>query len=438
MKRTYVCHLFQLKQAFLVINNFKKQIVMDSDAPANTDNEEVTEADPDVETALSILDLPPEVMYLIFSYCEVSHLFITAQFVCRRWHELLQTVHAWKGRKLIFGQEMPCHQLMSNIRCAPGIDALSYRYTSCHRFVPCLLKNCTNLSWLKLHGDFYVPFSSLKHLDSLQFLDLDLRWKFERKREHDPDLTGIELLPSIKTLIVRNFIYHDKFVIECIKYCPKLEHIYMSKVETLEHYVDPERQGDMILPSSNLQTVYVFGAQNASRELLDLISRPEYRNLCNLVIKPNNYTDEDFISTLFCSKYPELITLDIGYSNLITDASMPRLVDSCPKLKNLCLNRCDIGDPGLRVCLKSLPQLERLNLHGTPVSSDLLHYFPSCFPNLKALNLCACRFIHQISVLPLLDSLPNVMILDRRGDFLGGNRVRRILWPFLPVRNALP
>lgn len=430
MKRTYICHIIQLKQAFLVINNFKKQRVMEPD------HEDSLETSSDSGSSLSILELPPEVMYLIFSHCDVSHLFTSVQYVCSRWHELLQAVHVWKGRRLVFGRDMPCHQLMSYIRCAPSVDAISYTYTSCHRYVPCLIKNCFNLSWLKLHGDFFVPYGALKNLTNLKHLDLDLRWKFEKKHDHDPNLTGISSVSSLRTLIVRNFNYHERFVIDCISNCPNLQHIYMSKVETLEVYVDPEKMENE--RSENcLKTVYVFAAQNVGRELLNLVAKPQYRRLRNLVIKPNEYTDEDFTATLFYDRFPEILTLDIGYSNLVTDKSMPLLVDCCPKLVNLCLSRCNIGDETVKLFLKKLPHLERLNLHGTMVTSDLLHHFPSSFPNLKALNFCACRFVHQYNVLPLLDALPNLMILDRRGDFLGGNRVSKIMWPFLPVRNAL-
>lgn len=402
------------------------------------DDEETASSNSSSTPILSILDLPPEVMYMIFSHCDAAHLLTSVQYVCNSWHELLQAVHVWKGRRLTFGRDMPCHELMSYIRCAPSIDAISYTYTSCHRFVPCLITNCFNLSWLKLHGDFFVPYSLLKNLTNLQHLDLDLKWKFERKHDHDPDLTGISTVSSIKTLIVRNFSYHEKFVVECIKNCPNLKHIFMSKVETIEYYVDPEKIEEGTNSSSNqLETVYVFGAQNVGRELLELVAKPDYRGLRSLVLKPNEYTDYDFNNTLFCDKFPEMVTLDIGYSNLVTDSSMPLLVNCCPKLKNLCLCRCNIGDVALKLFLKKLPSLERLNLHGTLVSSELLHYFPSSFPNLKALNVCACRFVHQINLLPLLDALPSIMILDRRGDFLGGNRDRKMKWPFLPVRNAL-
>lgn len=434
MKRTYVCHIVQLKQAFLVINNFKRRRIMESDE----NNEDPAQMTLDITTGLTILDLPPEVMYLIFSHCDVSHLFTSVQYVCNRWHELLQAVHVWKGRRLTFGRDMPCHQLMSYIRCAPNLDAISYTYTSCHRFVPCLIKNCFNLSWLKLHGDFYVPYDALRNLNNLEYLDLDLRWKLEKRHDQDPNLTGISLVSSLRTLIVRNFNYNEKFVIDCIKNCPNLKHIYMSKFENLEIFVDPEKmEGGLYSPTSQLQTVYVFGAQNVGKELLRLVAKPKYRHLQSLVMKPNDYADKDFMNTLFCDKFPEMVTLDIGYSHLISDKSMPLLVESCPKLKNLSLSRCNIGDETLKLLLKKLPSLERLNLHGTHVSSELLHYFPSCFPNLKALNLCACRLVHQYNVLPLLDALPNIMILDRRGDFLGGNSVRKSQWPFLQTRNAL-
>ncbi|XP_034241947.1 uncharacterized protein LOC117645716 [Thrips palmi] len=434
MKRTYICHITQLKQAFLVLDNFKKQRMM----LPHREGEETAASNSTSTPILSILDLPPEVMYMIFSYCDAPHLVTSVQYVCNSWHELLQAVHVWKGRRLIFGRDMPCHELMSYIRCAPSIDAISYTYTSCHRFVPCLITNCYNLSWLKLHGDFFVPYSLLKNLINLQHLDLDLRWKFERKQDHDPDLTGISSVSSLQTLIVRNFNYHEKFVIECIKNCPNLRHIFMSKVEAIEYYVDPEKVEEGINSSSNqLETVYVFGAQSVGRELLELVAKPDYRGLRSLVLKPNDYTDYDFTNILFRDKFPEMVTLDIGYSNLVTDSSMPLLVNCCPKLKNLCLCRCNIGDAALKLFLKKLPSLERLNLHGTLVSSELLHFFPSSFPNLKALNLCACRLVHQINLLPLLDALPSIMILDRRGDFLGGNRDRKMNWPFLPVRNAL-
>lgn len=433
MKRTYICHIVQLKQALLVINNIKKQRVMDLD----TEKEEAMEMSSS-ESSLTVLDLPPEVTYMIFSLLDVSHLFQSVQYVCNHWHELLQAVHVWKGRRLIFGRDMPCHQLMNYIRCAPSIDAISYSYSSCHRFVPCLISHCFNLSWLKLHGDFHVPYSALKNLVNLQHLDLDLRWKFEKKHDNDPSLTGIWTIPTIKTLIVRNFNYNEGFVIECIKNCPNLQHIYMSKVENFETYVDPENieEENKSLPNQ-LQTVYVSGLQNAGRELLKLVAEPQYRTLRSLVIKPNEYTDKDFNNILFCDKFPEMVTLDIGYSSNITDKSMASLVESCPSLVNLCLSRCSISDDALKLFVQKLFCLERLNLHGTLVSSDLFKHFPICFPKLKALNVCACRFVHQCNVLPLLDSLPNIMILDRRGDFVGGTGNFKTKWPFLSVRNAL-
>lgn len=386
-------------------------------------------------STLTTLDLPPEVMYLIFSFCDVSHLLSSVQYVCNRWHELLQAVHIWKGRRLEFGRDMPCHQLMNYLRCSPNIDAISYSYSSCHQFLPCLIRHCLNLSWLKLHGDFHVPFSVLKNLKNLEYLDLNLRWRLEKKQNKGHNLTGVSSISSLKTLIVRNFNYHERFVIECVENCPNLRHICMSKVETLEMYVDPERMEDAT-PSSKLKTVYVYGAQNVGRDLLKLVSMPQYRCLQNLVIKPNDYSDEDFINTLFCDKFPEMITLDIGYSNLISNESMPQLVASCPNLKNLCLARCNIGDETLKLCLKKLPCLERLNLHGTLVSSELLQYFPSCFPHLTALNLLSCRLVHHYHVMHLLDAKPNIMILDRRGVLHAGGRVEKG-WPFLSIRSTL-
>ncbi|XP_060802110.1 F-box/LRR-repeat protein fbxl-1 [Amyelois transitella] len=310
--------------------------------------------------ALTISDLPNELLIYIFSMIDFESLLAVAK-VCMRWQQLCLTPCVWDNTKLIV-----CMKNYVSIResivpfVAKYLKNVKLQYFKLYSQVrSSLISYCPNLTHLEI---------SISQVDSCIFDDLG----------HWPNL---KFLSFRNSLIVQNpenangnFVYHLPF-------------------EKLR----------------NLETLVLSNFALTPSSLYSMLQCP---NLVSINMEKMKNIPADFLESLLVRKQSSLRALHI-YGDTLNDDIM-RHISTCKVLQVLHIMTCKTLFDSSLLHLYRLKNIHSLKLrHGYFSTSALLAYFSSnMFQHLTYLSLSRCLHVTMQVAKAIKASAPNLKELS--------------------------
>ena len=177
---------------------------------------------------------------------------------------------------------------------------------------------------------------------------------------------------------------------------------------------------DLFSKLKKLEQVEMVELKFKSDEIVESLVKNN-PNLHHLDITLSDFDDSDIetISSrsliLIADKCPQLTYIGIGYhlSENLSEASITKIVENCPKLKHANFEKTEFSDTSLAMMSNNCPDLEYLNIVGcVGCYEEALERFanPATAANLKL--LCVSKYYFSPQLLGRINkNLPNVKIV---------------------------
>jgi len=100
----------------------------------------------------------------------------------------------------------------------------------------------------------------------------------------------------------------------------------------------------------------------------------------------------------------------------ITDKSIIELSKKCPDLEEINLSWCNISANSVIALADNCPKLKKINLRSCYITDSAIIKLVSQCKELKSICLPWCKSLTDISVIAIADNIPNITMLDLRGN----------------------
>lgn len=303
--------------------------------------------------AMEIVDLPEEMLLLIFSYIPLYNLFFSVQRTCQTWselcfhHRLWTTVHYSQQ----IDEKLSKEELLAVLRhVSKGLQHLVFEKAFQHR---------------ERNFNFH------KILQCILHEDLDMRNISSLK---------IPFIPKV-------------YVEPLIEKCSNLSSIEVSY--GYAYYND----GDFFVNMKKLPHLKTFKITESCKSAEPIAEAAFHPPTFNTFLS-------DMFSTLL-----ELETVHIASVNKLMDSTLCALLKNCRKIKELALYGCDsISNAGF----KSLPEksgIVSLHLNSTSVNDKGMEHICRCCPSLCRVSFAGCMYVTDVSIKHLCLHCPNLEYL---------------------------
>ncbi|XP_061179862.1 uncharacterized protein LOC133188446 [Saccostrea echinata] len=300
---------------------------------------------------MEIVDLPEEMLLLIFSYIPLYNLFFSVQKTCLAW------------RNLCFH-----HSLWTTVHYSKQID--------------------DKLSKEELHLVLKYVARGLQHLVfekpfQLKEMDFNFHKILQCILHEDIDLTNISTLkiPSIPKM------YLEPLVEKCSN---------LSSVE-VSYYYAYYNNGDFFENMKKLPHLKIFKITESSKS-------------AEAIVEPAHHlqaTFNAFLSDMFCT-LTVLETVHIASVNKLMDSTLQALLKNCRNLKELALYGCDsISNAGFKA-LSEKSGITSLHLNSTSVTDKGMEHICRCCHNLQSVSFAGCMYVTDVSIKHLCTHCPNL------------------------------
>lgn len=299
---------------------------------------------------MEILDLPEEVLLLIFSYVPLYNLFFSVQQTCLAWrdlcfhHSLWGTVHYSQQ----IDEKLTEEELLSVLKSVSrGLQHLVFEKAFQHR---------------------ETDFSFLKILKCILHQDVD-----------------VSNISSLKIPSIPNG-YLEPLVDKCSG---------LSSIEVSYYYAYCSN-GEFFVTMKKLPHLKEFKITESSKCIETFAEPAFHQNRFNEMLA-------DMFSGLL-----ELEVVHIASVNKLYDSTLCALLDACKNMKELALYGCDgISNAGFQ----SLPEksgITSLHLNSTSVNDKGMEHICRSCPGLRNVSFAGCMYVTDISIKHLCTHCPNL------------------------------
>lgn len=410
---------------------------------------------------MGILDLPKEVLLMIFSNVPLYNLIFSVQRTCLAWrdlclhHSLWKEVHYYKE----FDERITKEELLSVLKqVSRGIKHISFEKAfhfrenqfSFSKFLQCILhdnvdmKNISSLKIPSIPNEYLEPL--VNKCSGLSSIEVSYEYAYCNDGNF---FFTMKRLPRLKEFrITESLEYFDDFSSHQTKFNELLADMFSGLLELEVVYIESANKiydstlCVLLSKCKNLRKLYLYECHcitNAGFESL-----PDKSRITSLYLISACIDDEGMEQ--ICRSCPDLREVSFAGCRYVTDISIIHLCTHCPNLGSLCVSdpetvyiKSNITDGGLEYLFKNYHSLRSLILCNSldvlnlrvdllarsritlieldvsgckSITDDTLRIIAVCCTNLQSVNVSKCVRLRGGGVNLLVTSCKRLQTLN--------------------------